>query len=238
MKSIFHPAVERGHANHGWLDAYHSFSFASWHNPVKMGFGALRVLNDDTIQGGQGFGKHPHQNMEIITLMLQGALEHQDSAGNKGVIKPGEVQVMSAGTGISHSEYNHSATDLANLLQIWIFPRAQNQPPRYDQKGFAYLQETNVWHPLVSPDSRPSEGSLTMGQDAWITMGVFTVGMLQPYAFNIPHANGLYAFVIEGSADVHGQHLNRRDAIGIWEADAVDFQVAPNTQLLLLEVPL
>src|SRR6195952_706652 len=197
MKKTFHPANERGHNDIGWLKANFSFSFGPYYNPEKVQFGVLRVLNDDIIAGGAGFGTHPHDNMEIITIPLSGALEHKDSMGNIGVIKSGEVQVMSAGSGVTHSEYNHSQTEAANTLQIWLFPKERNIKPRYDQKNFNELLSPNQFTTLISPDK--SEDTLWINQDATFSLGDFELGQKIDYTVKTP-GNGVYIFVIEGSA--------------------------------------
>lgn len=236
MKTDFHPSYERGHANHGWLDTYHSFSFAMYFNPLREQFGALRVLNDDTIDGGSGFDTHPHANMEIITIPLAGALEHRDSMGNHGVITAGEVQVMSAGTGIRHSEFNHSPSERGSFLQIWIFPHSKNLKPRYDQKKFSSSPSGKLLT-LVTPDSQPEEGALWIHQEAWISRLSLENGSTLQYRLRKEN-NGLFAFVIEGSMRVAGKNMERRDAIGVWETDSIEISSSGNSDLLLLEVPM
>ncbi len=235
MKTIIHPAASRGFANHGWLKAYHSFSFANYYNPDKMHFGLLRVLNDDTVAPGQGFGTHPHDNMEIVTIPLSGVLEHKDSLGSIGVIKKGEVQVMSAGTGVTHSEYNNSDKEEVKLLQTWIFPKKKNVKPRYDQKVFAEEGRKNKFQKIVSPDS--SDGSLMINQDAYYFLGNFEKGINTSYSINSP-GNGVYLFVMEGAIEIDGNKLGRRDAIGIWEADKFTVSVSENAELLVIEMPM
>jgi len=209
MKSIFYPANERGTSDHGWLKARFSFSFGPYYNPEKVHFGALRVLNDDIIAGGTGFGTHPHDNMEIITIPLHGALEHKDSMGNIGVINAGEVQVMSAGTGVEHSEYNHSATEAANTLQIWLFPKHRNIEPRYDQRNF-----TNDFK-----------------------LGEFEAGKTINY--DIKNAgNGAYVFVLEGIAKVGEQVLNKKDALGVYDISSITIDTQATTRLLIIDVPM
>jgi redox-sensitive bicupin YhaK (pirin superfamily) len=236
MKTELHPAKERGHAGFDWLDTYHSFSFASYFNPVREKFGCLRVLNDDTIAGGSGFDLHPHNNMEIITIMLEGALEHRDSMGNTQVINTGEVQVMSAGTGLYHAEYNHSETDLARLLQIWIFPRQKGLKPRYDQKLFDHNTK-NELYTLVAPDTKPEDAALWIHQDAYISKINLLKDKSFDYKLRIP-GNGIFIFIIEGSINAVSNELNRRDAIAITETESVFFQAVTDCEVLLLEIPM
>jgi redox-sensitive bicupin YhaK (pirin superfamily) len=232
---MFHPANERGTSDHGWLKANFSFSFASYHNPEKVHFGALRVLNDDIISGGMGFGMHPHDNMEIITIPLSGALEHKDSMGNKGVTHAGEVQVMSAGTGVRHSEYNHSKIEAANTLQIWLFPREKNVQPRYDQKSFTELFKQNELTTLISPDK--GGNALWINQDATFSMGSFDAGKDLNYQISRPE-NGAYIFVLEGSVKVEDQVLNKKDALGLWEIDSVAINTLESARILIIDVPM
>ncbi|MBK5271822.1 MAG: pirin family protein, partial [Bacteroidia bacterium] len=209
MKSILHKAETRGHADHGWLNAWHSFSFAGYHDPSRVHFGVLRVLNDDTIAGGMGFGTHPHDNMEIITIPLSGQLEHRDSMGNTGVISKGEVQVMSAGTGIQHSEKNKNHNEPLKLLQIWVFPDQRNVEPRYDQKTFDLTTSKNNLLTIVSPMGE-KEG-LNIHQHAWFSLGKLDKDFTITYELK-DKQNGVYVFVIEGSVKINGESLNRRDA--------------------------
>ncbi|MFD2144213.1 pirin family protein [Mucilaginibacter antarcticus] len=235
MKTTFYPASGRGTSDHGWLKANFSFSFAGYYDPNKVHFGALRVLNDDIIDGGTGFGTHPHDNMEIITIPLQGALEHKDSMGNIGVIRSGEVQVMSAGTGVEHSEYNHSQTEAANTLQIWLFPKIKNISPRYDQRDFRNQFKLNEFTTLVSGDK--SVDALWINQDATFSIGEFEAD--KNIGYNIKKAgNGIYVFVLAGSVKIDDQNLNEKDAIGIVDADSIDIDTQTNTRLLILEVPM
>lgn len=235
MKTIFYPANERGKSDHGWLKANFSFSFASYYHPDKIHFGALRVLNDDIIAGGMGFGTHPHDNMEIITIPLAGALEHKDSMGNRGVIHAGEVQVMSAGTGVQHSEFNHSKTEAANTLQIWLFPRERNVEPRYDQKDFKALFKQNQLTTLISPDK--DGDALWINQDATFSMGSFDAGQHLNYTVSRPE-NGAYVFVLEGTVEIEGQVLNKKDALGIYETASVKIDASEDTRLLIIDVPM
>lgn len=235
MKKIFHPANERGQSDHGWLKANFSFSFANYYNQDKVHFGALRVLNDDIIAGGTGFGTHPHDNMEIVTIPISGALEHRDSMGNIGVIHAGEVQAMSAGSGITHSEYNHSKTEAANTLQIWVFPKERNIKPRYDQKDFSSELQPNKLVTLVSPDT--TTGGLWINQDATFSMGDFEKGYEFNYDIKTP-GNGVYVFVIDGAADVADTQLNKRDALGVYDISSLTIKTEANSRLLFIEVPM
>jgi redox-sensitive bicupin YhaK (pirin superfamily) len=235
-KTIFHPADKRGHANHGWLDAHHSFSFAGWYDPAKINFGALRVLNDDIVAGGEGFGKHPHDNMEIITIVLDGALEHKDSMGHTQAILPGEVQVMSAGSGVTHSEYNHNKDKKVNLLQTWIFPNKRDIAPRYDQKMFAAEERINQLQPLVSPVDNNDPG-LKIQQDAWIYRTTLEAGKSLTHNLHTT-GHGAYIFVITGQVTVAGQILNKRDAIGISDTDSVELVAGKDSDVLVFEVPM
>lgn len=234
--SVLHRADTRGHANHGWLDTYHSFSFASWYDPERIHFGALRVLNDDHVKAGYGFGKHPHDNMEIVTLVLSGALEHQDSMGHTEAIRSDEVQVMSAGSGVTHSEYNHSKSEDVRFLQIWIFPDKQNVSPRYDQRRFDPAGRINQLQMLVSPIHTEDEG-LKIHQQAWI----YRTTLSADRQINLsPHStqHGFYVFVLEGSVDTKAGLLSRRDALGISPTEELNLQAkAEGTDILILEVP-
>ena len=235
MKSVFHPASERGHANHGWLDAHHSFSFASWYNPAKTHFGLLRVLNDDIVAAGMGFGMHPHDNMEIVTIPLEGVLEHTDNTGGHGIIKRNEVQVMSAGTGVHHSEFNHSKTEPVKLFQCWIFPREKDVTPRYDQKEFNPAERKNKFQTLVAPNKDGE--NLWLHQDAVFSMTEIEEGKSLKYKINFG-GNGVYVMLVEGEIEINGNKLNRRDAIGIWETDKFEIKALKNSEVLLIEVPM
>jgi redox-sensitive bicupin YhaK (pirin superfamily) len=236
MKQVLHLAQERGSANHGWLNSHHSFSFANYYNPQKMNFGLLRVLNDDTVAPGMGFGKHPHDNMEIISIPLQGDLEHEDSMGNKAVIREGEIQAMSAGTGIFHSEYNASKSDEVKFLQIWIFPREKDVAPRYDQIVLPDLSKANTLHQVLSPN--PDDAGIWVHQDAWFNMGTFNNGASQSYDIKRSN-NGVYAFIIDGSFEIEGQKLSKRDALGLWEIDTIQIKsLEAGSRLLLIDVPM
>lgn len=236
MKTEIHPAHERGHANHGWLDTWHSFSFADYFNPVREHFGALRVLNDDVILGGTGFGEHPHNNMEIISIPLSGELEHLDSMGHKEVIGRGDVQVMSAGTGIRHAEYNHSASNPCNFLQIWIYTRTRNVTPRYDQVSFDPEQRRNAFQLLVTPDTQQEKGSLWIHQDAWISRADLEAGQSLNYDLR-KKGNFVFVFVIDGEAEVGTIKLSRRDAIAIRETGQISILTGSGSDILVIEVP-
>jgi redox-sensitive bicupin YhaK (pirin superfamily) len=235
MKTIYYPANQRGKNDIGWLKANFSFSFGPYYDPDKVHFGALRVLNDDIIAAGAGFGSHPHDNMEIITIPIEGALEHKDSMGNIGVIHAGEVQVMSAGSGIVHSEYNHSQTEDANTLQIWLFPKERNIKPRYDQKDFNEVLKLNALTTLISPEK--SEDTLWINQDATFSMGDFEAGQQINYDIKTP-GNGVYIFIIEGTAKINGQDLNKRDAIGVYDTSSLIIETEALTRLLIMDIPM
>jgi redox-sensitive bicupin YhaK (pirin superfamily) len=235
MKQIFYPANERGTNDIGWLKAKFSFSFGRYYDPEKVHFGALRVLNDDIIAGGQGFGRHPHDNMEIITIPMSGALEHKDSMGNTGVITAGEVQVMSAGRGIEHSEYNHSQTEAANTLQIWLFPKERNIKPRYDQKSFTSAMKPNELTTLISPVK--SDDTLWINQDATFSMGDFEPKKQINYDIKTP-GNGVYIFVIEGTVKINGQDLNKRDALGVYNTSSITIDTEAKSRLLIMDIPM
>ncbi|MFM6947080.1 MAG: pirin family protein [Flavobacteriales bacterium] len=233
MKTVFHSAASRGHANHGWLDAKHSFSFASWYNPERIHFGMLRVLNDDIVAPGMGFGKHPHDNMEIITIPLSGAIKHQDSMGFSEVIEAGEVQVMSAGTGIYHSEFNPNHDQALNLFQIWIFPNQKQVEPRYAQRK--YTVEKNSFIPLVGPQN--SGLSTWIHQNAWISIGEFDQNTHLNYPLYDAN-NGIYLMLIEGEIKVGEQLLQTKDALGISGTDTVQIEVQTQSKILIIEVPM
>jgi len=235
MKTIIQKAENRGHANHGWLNAKHSFSFANYYNPEQMNFGVLRVLNDDTIASGKGFGTHPHDNMEIITIPLEGELEHKDSMNNVGIIKQGEIQVMSAGTGVYHSEYNKNADKELKLLQIWVIPNARNVEPRYEQISIKDIEKDNTFFQILSPN-KDDEG-VWIHQDAWFSLGNFEAGKLENYQLK-KKTNGVYIFVIEGKVNVENEELNTRDAIGIWDVENINLTSITKSKVLLMEVPM
>ncbi|HQU61495.1 MAG TPA: pirin family protein, partial [Saprospiraceae bacterium] len=216
--TVLHKANTRGHANHGWLNSHHSFSFASYYNPERMHFGVLRVLNDDTVAPGMGFGAHPHDNMEIISIPLEGDLEHKDSMGNTAVIRHGDVQVMSAGTGIRHSEYNRNKDNQVKFLQIWVFPNKRDVKPRYDQITLDLADRHNKFQQILSPN--PDDEGVWIHQDAWFHLGKLDEGVALDYSIK-KAGNGLYAFVLEGDITIDGQTLNRRDGFGVWDTDKV-----------------
>lgn len=235
MNTVLHKASTRGHANHGWLDTNHTFSFANYYNPERMHFGVLRVLNDDSVIGGKGFGKHPHDNMEIVTIPLSGDLAHQDSMGNSSVIKNGEVQVMSAGTGLFHSEYNANSDKAVKFLQIWLFPNRKNVKPRYDQISIKSISLKNDFYQVLSP-SKDDQG-VWIHQNAWFHLGDFEKEKTTHYQLKSPE-NGLYVFMIEGDATVENQVLNRRDGLGIWNTKNVKITASANSKILLMDVPM
>lgn len=235
MKMELHKAETRGHANHGWLDTHHTFSFADYYAPSRMGFGALRVLNDDIIEAGRGFGTHPHDNMEIISIPLSGALEHTDSMGNKQIIRQGEIQVMSAGTGIFHSEYNHENDRACHILQIWVRPNRIGVEPRYDQISLADVAKENELYQVLSPHS--NDQGVWIYQDAWFYLGSYNRETSGSYRLN-RSGNGVYLFVIEGAVELDGSELHRRDGAAVSDTDEVRFTAKRGTELLLMEVPL
>ena len=235
MKKVFHSASSRGAADHGWLQAKHSFSFANYYNSERVQFGALRVLNDDIIAPGMGFGTHPHDNMEIITIPLDGTLEHKDSLDNIGVIETDEIQVMSAGSGVYHSEYNKNKDQSVSLLQIWVFPNKKNVTPRYDQKNIKDLKKVNSFYPIVTPNQNGP--GMWIHQDAWFHLGEFDKETRINYKIN-KKGNGVYAFLIEGSVQIHGESLEKRDALGLWDTESFELLANPNSRVLLIEVPL
>lgn len=235
MKTVLHKASTRGHANHGWLDTHHTFSFANYYNPERMHFGMLRVLNDDQVAGGMGFSRHPHDNMEIISIPLEGDLEHKDSMGNTAVIKQGDVQVMSAGTGIFHSEKNKNADKQVKFLQIWMFPNRKNVQPRYDQITLDKSKLKNQLHQVLSPN--PKDEGVWAHQNAWFHMGELDKGKKLSYDIKAS-GNGVYAFVLEGDVTIDGQALNKRDGFGVWDTDGINISADSNAKVLLMEVPM
>lgn len=242
MKTKIQRAADRGNVNLGWLTSNHSFSFGHWYDPAKMNFGALRVLNDDVVKGGQGFGAHPHDNMEIVSIPLEGALAHKDSTGTDGIIKTGDVQIMSAGSGIKHSEYNASKTDEVNFLQVWIMPKEQNISPRYEQKTFEDGDRKNKWQIVVSPDEK--DGGVWINQDAVFSLSKAEKDEVLLYKTKFT-GNGVYLFVVEGEVELNmpagqagSQVLQKRDAIEISEAGEFEIKVRQDAELLAIEVPL
>ncbi|UOQ74055.1 pirin family protein [Hymenobacter cellulosilyticus] len=235
MQTVLHKAESRGHASHGWLNSYHTFSFAGYSNPSRVHFGVLRVLNDDTVAGGMGFGTHPHDNMEIISIPLSGDLEHKDNMGNHGIIRRGDVQVMSAGTGVAHSEKNHNKDQEVKFLQIWVFPNQRGVKPRYAQQSFRAEDRHNQFQQVISPS--PDDAGVWIHQDAWFSLGDFDPGFSTEYQVK-KAGNGVYAFVLEGDVTINGQKLNRRDGLGIWDTDSLSIQANSQAQLLLMDVPM
>lgn len=232
-QSILHKSATRGIADHGWLKSRHTFSFAHYFDPQRMNFGALRVLNDDTVAAGMGFGEHPHRNMEIISIPLKGELRHQDSMGATAIIKEGEIQVMSAGSGITHSEFNHLSDQVVQFLQIWIIPQQQNVTPRYDQISIRELEKKNDFFQILSPN--PSDQGVWIHQQAWFHLGILEKEHNTTYQLK-KHDNGLYVFVLEGSIKVDGQELSDRDGLGLWEVTEVLFEPMTHARVLLMEV--
>jgi len=232
---IIHTSESRGQANHGWLKSRHTFSFADYYNPERIQFGALRVINDDFIAAGMGFGTHPHRDMEIITIPLEGALKHQDSMGTSSVITRGEIQIMSAGTGITHSEFNASKEEPVKLLQIWVLPKKLNVEPRYEQKAFLHEDRKNKIMTVVSPDGR--DGSVSINQDAFFSLTDLDQGKKIAYQCQHP-GNGVYVFVIEGEIKIDGKTFKSRDAVGIEAFTAIEIEADKNSEVLLMEIPL
>jgi len=235
MKTVIHKAETRGHANHGWLNSHHTFSFANYYDAERMHFGALRVLNDDQVDPGQGFGTHPHDNMEIISIPLEGDLEHKDSMGNEAVIKEGDVQVMSAGTGIYHSEYNKNKDKDVKFLQIWVFPNKKAVEPRYDQISIRDIEVENKFYQVLSPNK--DDQGVWVHQDAWFSIGKLTKGGSDEYKIN-KKGNGVYAFILEGEVEINNEKLAKRDGIGIWDTESITVKASENARVLLMEVPM
>jgi redox-sensitive bicupin YhaK (pirin superfamily) len=234
-QTVLHKADTRGKADHGWLKSFHSFSFANYYNPDRMHFGALRVLNDDTVDAGKGFGKHPHDNMEIISIPLEGDLEHKDSMNNVATIKNGDIQVMSAGTGIHHSEYNQSPDKRVKFLQIWVFPNKKNVAPRYDQLTLKLEDRHNKLQQILSPN--PDDEGVWIYQNAWFHLGKFDRGVTTEYALKA-NGNGVYVFVLNGDVKIDNQVLNTRDGYGIWDTDKFTITAETDAEFLLMEVPM
>ncbi len=234
MNSIIHRADTRGSADHGWLKVNHTFSFANYHNPERMNFGVLRVLNDDSIAGGKGFPSHPHDNMEIITIPLEGDLEHKDSMGNSSVIRNGDVQVMSAGTGIYHSEFNHNSNDAVKVLQIWLFPNKRNVSPRYDQLSIDKING-GPFKQILSPS--PDDDGVWIHQNAWFHIGSLQSGHSSSYTMK-KKGNGAYLFVIEGKIEVNGEVLGKRDGMGVWDVEDISIQSNDSSKVLIMDVPM
>lgn len=227
-------ANSRGYANHGWLKTYHTFSFANYYNPKRVHFGMLRVLNDDTVAPGEGFDTHPHKNMEVISIPLNGYLRHGDSIQNSKVITPGDIQVMSAGTGILHSEFNDSDEQQLEFLQIWVFPREENTVPKYNNYDVRSLLKKNELSLILSPDG---ETPAAINQDAWFSLGTLDAGQIKEYKLH-KKGNGVYLFVIEGEVEVNNTVLSKRDGAGFSETDAITIEVLKEAKVLLMEVPM
>jgi hypothetical protein len=235
MKSIIHKADSRGQFDYGWLKTNYTFSFSNYYDPERMNFGMLRVLNDDSIDGGQGFGTHPHNDMEIVTIPLEGALAHKDSTGSEGVIYPDEVQIMSAGTGIQHSEFNHLSDGTTKLLQLWIFPDKKGHKPRYNQKFFDPEERKNKLQYIVTPEKK--DDSLWLNQDTYLARVDLEKNNSIKYKIN-SKGNGVYLFLIDGDISVADENLSKRDGIGIWETDEISITAKEDSKILLIEVPM
>jgi len=232
--TILHKADTRGDANHGWLHSKHTFSFANYYNPERMSFGSLRVLNDDIVEAGMGFGTHPHDNMEIISIPLEGDLEHKDSMGNVTVIKHGDIQVMSAGTGIFHSEYNKNKDRRVKFLQIWVYPNKNNVTPRYDQITLNIADRKNKLQQIVSPNA--DDAGVWIHQNAWFHLGNFDKGVTAEYKIR-QSGNGVYAFILKGDVSINNQPLNARDGFGTWDVESISIVADTDAEILLMEVP-
>lgn len=235
MKTLYHAADSRGFADHGWLKSAHTFSFANYYDPERMGFGVLRVLNDDFVQGGQGFGTHPHRDMEIISLPLSGDLAHRDSMGNGSIIRHGDVQVMSAGTGITHSEMNANANEAVKFLQIWVLPREHGVTPRYQQITLADQAQNNDFQQILSPN--PDDDGVWIHQNAWFSLARFSQGTKKPYRIK-REGNGVYVFVIQGNVRIGEHPLNPRDGLGVWDTDSFDVEALSDAEILMMDVPM
>jgi quercetin 2,3-dioxygenase len=234
MKTILYKASERGHANHGWLYSYHSFSFANYYDSAKIHFGVLRVLNDDTVKAGYGFSKHPHDNMEIVSIPLFGDLEHRDSTGRHEIIRQNDVQIMSAGSGIAHSEMNANKNKEVRFLQIWVLPKEMNINPRYEQKTFNPEDRNNKILTVVAPDD---DKAVRINQAAWFSFGRFDKDFETVYHVR-NQDNGVYVFVIEGNVNINGQTLGKRDALGIWDTNEISVKANDNAEILFIDVPM
>lgn len=235
MKTLLFKAADRGTADYGWLKPNYYFSFAQYHDPAKVHFGLLRVLNDDFIGGGGAFAKHPHDNMEIVTIPFTGALKHKDSTGGEGVIQAGDIQIMSAGSGVQHSEANASETEPVTLFQVWVFPKERNIKPRYDQKTFDLTERANKWQTVVSPID--ADAALWINQDARFSLTNLQAGTAINYT-NAFKGNGVFLVVINGSVEVDGQQLNKRDALGISETESFSVKASEDAELLAIEIPM
>lgn len=236
MQKIIHKSENRGHVDFGWLKSAHSFSFGNYFDQDKVNFGALRVLNDDFVEAGNGFGRHPHDNMEIVSIPLAGVLAHQDSMGTSRDIQTGDVQIMSAGTGVTHSEFNGSKVDPVKFLQIWVIPNERQLTPSYDQKSYLDLDRKNKFATIVSPNTADAQ-AVFINQDAYFNLADIEVDTTVNYQLH-SEANGVYVFVLEGAIEIAGEKLNRRDAVGIWEINEIDMRATADAQVLLIEVPM
>ena len=235
MNTVLHKAETRGQADHGWLKAKHTFSFANYRNPERMNFGVLRVLNDDIIKGAKGFPSHPHDNMEIITIPLSGSIYHKDNMGNESKISSGDIQVMSAGTGVYHSEFNANESKDLKLLQIWLFTNKRDVKPRYQQIPIRNISLKNEFYQVLSPNE--SDQGVWIYQNAWFHLGSFDEAVTKTYKIRDPK-NGLYAFIIDGEAEIEGQKLDTRDGFGIWEKNEISIEAKANSKILLMDVPM
>ncbi|WP_234109020.1 MULTISPECIES: pirin family protein [Chryseobacterium] len=235
MKTVLHKAASRGFADHGWLKSHHTFSFANYYHPERMNFGVLRVLNDDMVESGMGFGTHPHRDMEIISIPLEGDLEHKDSMGTTAVIRKGEIQVMSAGTGVMHSEYNRNTDEAVKFLQIWVIPNKMNVTPRYDQISIKENAKPNDFQQILSPNA--DDEGVWIHQDAWFNLANFEKGVSKEYRLH-KKGNGVYVFVLKGAAKIGDQILETRDGFGIWDTDAFTLEATEDSEILLMEVPM
>jgi quercetin 2,3-dioxygenase len=233
--TVLHKADSRGYANHGWLLSRHTFSFANYYNPDRIHFGALRVLNDDTVEAGKGFGTHPHDNMEIVSIPLEGDLEHRDSMDNVSVIRHGDIQVMSAGSGIFHSEFNRNQDKVVKFLQIWIFPNKKNVSPRYDQITLNLEDRQNKLQQILSPSA--DDAGVWIYQNAWFHIGKFSKGFKADYKIKAK-GNGVYAFILNGDVTINDQQLKSRDGFGIWDTDNLSITSDTDSEFLLMEVPM
>jgi redox-sensitive bicupin YhaK (pirin superfamily) len=235
MKTILFKAADRGTADYGWLKPNYYFSFAQYYDNTKVHFGLLRVLNDDFIGGGGSFPTHPHDNMEIVTIPFTGAVKHKDSTGGEGIIQAGDIQIMSAGTGVQHSEANASATEPVTLFQVWIFPKERNIIPRYDQKTFDVTERANKWQTVVSPIN--ADSALWINQDARFSLTNLQAGAAINYT-NAFKKNGVFLVVINGTVEINGQQLNKRDALGISETENFTVKALEDAELLAIEIPM
>ncbi|MCZ2298060.1 MAG: pirin family protein [Chitinophagales bacterium] len=234
MTTILHKANTRGNANHGWLNSYHTFSFANYYNSERTNFGLLRVLNDDTVSAGMGFGKHPHDNMEIVSIPLEGDLHHNDSTGRDKIIKQGDVQIMSAGSGIMHSEMNANKNKEVKFLQIWVYPEKRNIEPRYEQKTFSAEDRKNKLQTVVAPND---SNALWINQQAWFTLGNFDTNFSTIYTLH-NNKNGVYVFLIKGSVSINNIELNERDGLGVSATETLNIKALSDADILLIEVPM